>query len=161
MGDLLVKGDSIAHCYWNLHDENKRRFIGEWFHTGDKYYRDEEGYFWYCGRSDDLMKVGGIWVSPVEIESVLLQHEAVIEAAVIGITNKENLVRPKAYVVLKEGFESSEAMKEELKEFVKQKLASYKCPRELEFIDSLPKTATGKIQRFKLRNLADPIPSKA
>ncbi|BCU80588.1 acetyl-CoA synthetase [Polycladomyces abyssicola] len=161
VGDLLIKGDSIAHCYWNLHDENKRRFIGEWFHTGDKYYRDEEGYFWYCGRSDDMMKVGGIWVSPVEIEGVLLQHEAVIEAAVIGITDKENLVRTKAYVVLKEGFESSEAMKEELKEFVKQKLASYKCPKELEFIDELPKTANGKIQRFKLRSLADSVPFKA
>lgn len=112
---------------------------------------DEEGYFWYCGRSDDMLKVGGIWVSPVEIENCLLQHEAVLEVAVVGVTNENDLVMPKAYVVLKDGVQPTEELADELKEFAKQHLARYKYPRLIEFIDALPKTATGKIQRFKLR----------
>jgi benzoate-CoA ligase family protein len=150
-GDLLIKGDSIAHGYWNLHDENKRKFNGEWLQTGDKYYMDGDGYFWYSGRSDDMLKVGGIWVSPIEIENSLLQHNTVLEVAVIGVENANHLVHPKAYVVLKEGIIPSESLERELKEFVKQDLAPYKYPRTIEFIDELPKTATGKIQRFKLR----------
>lgn len=161
IGDLFIKGDSIAHCYWNLHEESKQRFVGEWYDTGDKYYRDEEGYFWYCGRSDDMIKVGGIWVSPIEIENALLQHEAVAEAAVVSVKNKDNLTIPKAYIILKNGFDDSEIMKEKLKSFVKTKLAAYKCPREIEFVESLPKTVTGKIQRFKLRNLSGFPSSKA
>ncbi|MFC4769417.1 benzoate-CoA ligase family protein [Effusibacillus consociatus] len=151
IGDLLIKGDSVAHGYWNLHEENKRKFYGEWLFTGDKYYVDEDGYYWYCGRSDDMLKVGGIWVSPIEIENSLLQHEAVLEVAVIGETNDHNLVQPKAYVVLKQGVHPSKELEIELKEFVKRQLAPYKYPRIIEFIDELPKTATGKIQRFKLR----------
>jgi acyl-coenzyme A synthetase/AMP-(fatty) acid ligase len=152
MGDLLIRGDSIAHGYWNLHEQNKKKFVGDWLHTGDKYYKDEEGYFWYCGRSDDMLKVGGIWVSPVEVENCLLQHENVLEAAVVSVQNENNLVIPKAYVVLKDRTPSKE-MEDELKNFVKQQLAHYKYPRIIEFIDELPKTATGKIQRFKLREL--------
>ncbi|BCU80597.1 acetyl-CoA synthetase [Polycladomyces abyssicola] len=151
VGDLLIRGDSIAHGYWNLHEQNKQKFLGEWFHTGDKFYRDDDGYFWYCGRSDDMLKVGGIWVSPVEIENCLLQHEAVLEVAVVGVTNENDLVMPKAYIVLKDGVDPSENLAKELKEFTKQHLARYKYPRIIEFVDALPKTTTGKIQRFKFR----------
>ncbi len=157
IGDLIIKGDSITHGYWNMHQENKRKFYGEWFHTGDKYYVDEDGYFWYCGRSDDMIKVGGIWVSPIEIENSLLKHDAVLETAVIGITNENDLVYPKAYIVLKQGVAPSESLEEELKQFVKQDLAPYKYPRIIEFIDELPKTVTGKIQRFKLRERASGV----
>lgn len=150
-GDLLIKGDSIAHAYWNLHEENKRKFNGEWLHTGDQYYMDEEGYFWYCGRSDDMIKVGGIWVSPIEVENALIQHEAVLECAVVGVKHENNLVQSKAYVVLKEGIAPMESLKKEMQDFIKNELAPYKYPRIIEFIDELPKTATGKIQRFKLR----------
>lgn len=152
-GNLWIKGDSIAERYWNLHEENKDKFQGEWFVTGDRYYCDQEGYYWYCGRSDDMMKIGGIWVSPIEVESSLLEHEKVLEAAVVGVNNEEKLMKPKAYVVLKDGVEPSEQLIDELKEFVKTNLAPYKYPRLLEFVIELPKTATGKIQRFKLRNL--------
>lgn len=151
IGDLIIKGDSTAHAYWNMHEENKRKFNGEWYVTGDKYYMDEEGYFWYCGRSDDMLKVGGMWVSPIEIENALLQHEAVLEAAVVGVRDEHNLDKPKAFIVLKEGYQPGEGLKRELMEFVKGNLAPYKYPRMIQFVDSLPKTATGKIQRFKLR----------
>lgn len=153
VGDLVIRGDCIAHGYWNLHEQNKKKFIGEWLYTGDKYYKDEEGYYWYCGRSDDMLKVGGIWVSPIEIENCLLQHDDVLEVAVIGVEKDDALVVPKAFVVLKNGVEGSEEKKDELKDFVKQRLAHYKYPRIIEFVDELPKTATGKIQRFKLREL--------
>ncbi len=151
VGDLLIKGDSIADRYWNLHEENKRKFVGEWFHTGDKYSMDEDGYFWYSGRSDDMLKVGGIWVSPVEVENTLVQHEAVLEAGVVGTDKGNGLVVTKAFVVLKEGYPRDEEMVKTLQEFVKSKLAHYKSPRIIEFIDELPKTASGKIQRFRLR----------
>ncbi|RBW70097.1 benzoate-CoA ligase family protein [Bacillus taeanensis] len=151
VGDLLIKGDSICSKYWNRHEENKRKFYGEWFHTGDKYYKDENGYFWYCGRSDDMMKVGGIWVSPIEIENSLLRHDYILEAAVVAEKNENNLVKPKAFIVLKSGVAPSESLKKEIKQFVKQDLAPYKYPRKIEFIDELPKTATGKIQRFRLK----------
>jgi benzoate-CoA ligase family protein len=150
-GDLLIKGDSIADSYWNLHEENKKKFHGEWLYTGDKYYKDEDGYYWYCGRTDDMIKVGGIWVSPVEIENALLMHESVLEAAVVGEEDSNNLVKPKAYIKLRENIAPNEETKEELKQYVKQNLAPFKYPRLIEFIDDLPKTATGKIQRFKLR----------
>ncbi|GCL73538.1 benzoate-CoA ligase family protein [Paenibacillus naphthalenovorans] len=150
-GDLLIKGDSIASAYWNLHEENKNKFYGEWFQTGDKYYMDEEGYFWYCGRSDDMIKVGGIWVSPIEVENALIRHDAVLEVAVVGAKLDSNLVQPKAYVVLKEGVAPSDSLMNDMKDFLKKELAPYKYPRIIEFIDELPKTASGKIQRFKLR----------
>ncbi|MFD2924582.1 benzoate-CoA ligase family protein [Halobacillus naozhouensis] len=151
VGDLVIKGDSIASGYWCNLTENYHKFKGEWMYTGDKYYQDDDGYFWYCGRSDDMLKVGGIWVSPIEIESTLLQHEDVLEVAVVGETNTANLVHPKAYVILKELEKASGELAESLKLYVKDQLAPYKYPREIEFIEELPKTATGKIQRFKLK----------
>jgi benzoate-CoA ligase len=151
VGNLLIKGDSAAACYWNKHQKTKETMLGEWVKTGDKYYQDPDGCFWYCGRSDDMLKVGGIWVSPVEVENALIGHPAVLECAVVGTRDTDDLVKPKAYVVLKEGYEPSEAMAEELKEYVKETIAPYKYPRWIEFTPELPKTATGKIQRFRLR----------
>jgi benzoate-CoA ligase len=150
-GDLLIKGESITGGYWCNIEENQRKFYGQWMHTGDKYYQDDEGYFWYAGRSDDMLKVGGIWVSPIEIESLLFQHDKVLEVAVIGKKKENNLVYPKAYIVLKDGVSPSEELSQELKDYVKTNLAPYKYPREIEFLDELPKTATGKVQRFRLR----------
>ena len=150
IGDLLISGDSIASNYWLLHEENKHKFIGEWFHTGDKYYTDEDGYYWYCGRADDMMKVGGIWVSPIEIENSILGHASVLEVAVIPQIDKSNLVKPKACIVLKDGIKPSESLSDEIKQYVKTDLAFYKYPRIIEFVDELPKTATGKVQRFRL-----------
>lgn len=151
VGNLLIKGDSTAAYYWNKHEKTRQTILGEWIRTGDKYYQDEEGYYWYCGRSDDMLKVGGIWVSPVEVESTLIEHPAVLESAVVGALDEENLIKPKAFVVLKEGYTPSSELIEELQAFVKNKIAPYKYPRWIEFIKELPKTATGKIQRFKLR----------
>ncbi len=151
IGNLMIKGDSTAPYYWRNHDKTKETMIGEWLHTGDKYYKDSEGYFWYCGRSDDMMKVHGLWVSPTEIENTLISHEAVLECAVVGNIDEEKFVKPKAYVVLKEGYEPSAELKEELLKFVKSRIAPYKYPRWIEFVDELPRTATGKVQRFKLR----------
>lgn len=151
IGNLLIRGDSITAYYWNKHEKTKDVINGHWIHTGDKYYEDADGYFWYCGRSDDMLKVGGQWVSPVEVEGALISHPAVLEAAVVGDLDADELVKPKAYVVLNQGYEASEAMADELKAFVKSKLAPFKYPRWIEFVAELPKTATGKIQRFKLR----------
>ena len=122
--------------------------------TGDKYYQDEDGYFWHCGRSDDMLKVGGMWVSPVEVESTLFQHAAVLEAAVVGDRDQDGMIKPKAYVVLRHGYIGDEAMERELKAFVKDRIAPYKHPRWISFVSELPKTATGKTQRFKLRSAA-------
>ena len=151
IGNLRVKGDSTMAYYWNQHDKTKQTLFGEWIQTGDKYYRDADGYYWYCGRADDMLKVGGIWVSPVEVEATLVSHPAVLEAAVVGCEDEERLVKPRAYVVLKDGFTGSPALDAEIKSFVKDKIAPYKYPRWIEFVAELPKTATGKIQRFKLR----------
>jgi len=153
IGNLQVKGDSICAYYWNQHEKTKQAIQGEWIQTGDKYYQDEEGFFWYCGRTDDMLKVGGIWVSPVEVEACLVGHPAVLEAAVVGREDEERLVKPKAFVVLKEGYAPSPELEAELKGYVKDKIAPYKYPRWIEFVAELPKTATGKIQRFKLRQL--------
>lgn len=152
VGNLLVRGDSAAACYWNQHEKSKNVFQGHWVATGDKYYQDEEGYFWYCGRADDMLKVSGQWVSPFEVESALIAHPAVLEAAVVGATDQEKLVKPKAFVVLQQGYEPSEELAEELKAFVKARLVPYKYPRWIEFLPELPKTATGKIRRFVLRD---------
>lgn len=152
IGDLVIKGESLTGGYWCNIEENHKKFYGEWMHTGDKYYQDENGYFWYSGRSDDMLKVGGIWVSPIEIESTLLKNEHVLEVAVIGVEKENKLVHPKAFIVLKDEVVPSEQLKEELKAYVKTNLAQFKYPREIEFINDLPKTATGKVQRFKLRD---------
>jgi len=151
VGNLMVRGDATAPYYWNKHEQTKRMMIGEWLKTGDTYYRDAEGYFWYCGRSDDMLKVGGLWVSPIEIENTLMEHPAVLESGVIGDTDADGLVKPKAFVLLKSEFKPSDELRVKLQNHVKSKLAPYKYPRWVEFVDELPKTVTGKIQRFRLR----------
>ncbi len=151
IGELQVSGPTSAACYWNNRERSRQTFLGAWTRSGDKYVEDKDGYFTYCGRTDDMMKVSGMYVSPAEVESVLMAHEAVLEAAVVGQLDDEKLTKPKAYVVLKPGAAPSPTLAEELQAHVKSRLAGYKYPRWIEFIDELPKTATGKIQRFKLR----------
>ena len=152
VGELQIKGPTAAMGYWNNRDKTRDTFQGSWTRSGDKYSIDADGYYVYSGRSDDMLKVGGIYVSPVEVESALITHPAVLEAAVIGRADDEKLVKPQAYVVLKGGHAGTPALAEELRRHVKDRLAPYKYPRWIEFIDELPKTATGKIQRFKLRD---------
>jgi benzoate-CoA ligase len=147
-GDLYIQGPSAALLYWGNREKSRETFQGAWTKSGDKYVRNADGTYTYAGRSDDMLKVSGIYVSPFEVEATLVQHPAVLEAAVIGVPDDEGLTRAKAYVVLKAGQQASD---EELKAFVKQRLAPYKYPRQIEFIAELPKTATGKIQRFRLR----------
>jgi benzoate-CoA ligase family protein len=155
VGNLMVRGDATAPYYWNKHEQTKRMMVGEWLQTGDTYYRDAEGYYWYCGRSDDMLKVGGLWVSPIEIENTLMEHPAVLESGVIGDTDADGLVKPKAFVMLKSEYKPSDELRAELQNHVKSKLAPYKYPRWVEFVDELPKTVTGKIQRFRLRSKKD------
>ena len=152
IGNLRVRGDSIMAYYWNQRAKTKQALFGEWIQTGDKYYVDADGYFFYCGRADDMLKVGGIWVSPVEVEATLIKHPAVLETAVVGQEDAERLVKPKAYVVLNDHAQAGPALAEELQAFVKERIAPYKYPRWIEFVTELPKTGTGKIQRFKLRS---------
>ncbi len=154
VGNLLVKGDSACSSYWNQHERTMQTIQGEWVRTGDKYTRDADGYFWYAGRTDDMIKAGGMWVSPAEVEAALAAHPAVVEAGVVGAEDKDELVKPLAFVVLARGHAASAALDAELKTFVKERLALYKYPRWIVFVDELPKTATGKIQRFKLREIA-------
>ena len=151
IGELWVSGGSSAVAYWNQREKSLATFHGPWTRTGDKYVVDEEGYHHYRGRTDDMLKVGGQWVSPFEVESALLGHEAVLEAAVVAAEDERGLVKPKAVVVPREGVEADAALAAALQEFVKGRLAPFKYPRWIEFADELPKTATGKIQRFKLR----------
>jgi benzoate-CoA ligase family protein len=151
IGDLLIKGESTCSCYWNKQEQTRRTIIGEWIRTGDKYRRDEDGYFWYQGRSDDMLKCGGYWVSPAEVESAILTHPAVLECAVVGCEDEMRLVKPYAFVVVKDGQAPSEELGAAIKTHVKTHLAVYKCPRWIAFVPELPKTATGKIQRYKLR----------
>jgi benzoate-CoA ligase len=153
IGHLLLKGGSIAFGYWNKYDKMKETFLGEWLRTGDMYLKDEEGYYWHCGRSDDMIKSGGAWVSPVEVEGALMEHPAVLEAAAIPGYTPEGLQKVKAFVVLKPSYSPSPELAEELKAFVKSKIAPYKRPEWIEFVTELPKTATGKILRYKLRQL--------
>jgi benzoate-CoA ligase len=148
IGELQIKGPSAALMYWNNRAKTKATFAGEWTKSGDKYTRDADGFYTYGGRSDDMLKVGGIYVSPFEVEACLMTHAAVLEAAVIGVADTDELVKPKAYVVLKPGQQASTG---DLQTHVKNSLAPYKYPRWIEFVPELPKTATGKIQRFKLR----------
>ena len=151
VGNLLVKGESVALSYLHQFERSKQTFLGDWLFTGDKYYEDEDGYFWHAGRSDDMMKVGGIWVSPVEVESALIGHEAVVECAVVGEADEANLIKPKAFIVLKDGYQGDAELANKLIAFSRSEMADYKRPRWIEFVNELPKTATGKIQRYKLR----------
>lgn len=151
IGNLLVKGETTALFYLHQYEKSRQTFRGDWFFTGDKYLVDEDGYYWHAGRSDDMIKAGGIWVSPTEVESTLLSHAAVLECAVVGVADQAGLYKPKAYVVLRPEAQASEALAQELILFCREKMAEYKRPRWIEFVPDLPKTATGKIQRFKLR----------
>jgi len=148
LGELLIKGPTAANLYWNNRAKSRNTFVGEWTRSGDKYTQDADGFYAYGGRTDDMLKVSGIWVSPAEVEAALVSHECVLEAAVVGKEDEQKLVKPKAYVVLKPG---KQASVEDLQNYVKARLAPYKYPRWIEFASELPKTATGKIQRFKLR----------
>jgi benzoate-CoA ligase family protein len=161
IGSLLIKGDSTCSAYWNQHDKTRETFEGHWFRTGDKYYQDEDGYFFYVGRTDDLFKVNGRWLSPAEVEGALIAHPAIREAAIIARDNESNLTKPAAYVVLNPSFHPNEELIRDLQDWVVQKIGAYKRPRWIEFVSELPKTATGKLQRFKLRELqAESLPRK-
>jgi benzoate-CoA ligase family protein len=155
IGNLLIKSDSTCSHYWNQHEKSKSTIEGHWIRTGDKYYQDADGYFWYAGRSDDMLKCSGVWVSPVEIEAVLIEHPAVQEAAVVGREDFDQLLKPAACVVLKDGAAGTPNLAHELLEFVVSRLPVFKRPRWVEFLDELPKTATGKLQRYKLRERGD------
>lgn len=151
IGDLMVKGDSTAAFYWNQSDKTRASMIGEWFRTGDKFSMDADGYLYYAGRSDDMIKVGGIWVSPVEVENALLMHPAVVEAAVVGVPDTAGLLKPVAFVILEANAAPSNELKDEIREQLRSNLAHYKVPRTIYFVSELPKTASGKIQRYRLR----------
>lgn len=151
VGEMLVKGPSAAEGYWNQREKSRATFEGGWTRSGDKYTRDADGYYAYQGRTDDMFKVSGIWVSPFEVESALIGHDAVLEAAVVPKEDTDGLLKPKAFIVLKPGKSAANGLPEELKEHVKAKAGVWKYPRWVEFVDGLPKTATGKVQRFKLR----------
>lgn len=151
VGDLYVKGPSAAHLYWTSREKSAATFVGEWLRSGDKYVVDEHGYYTYAGRSDDMLKVSGQYVSPIEVEAALIGHDAVLECAVVGKPDAQGLTKTVAYVVLRDARSASPEMEAELKTFVKSRLAPHKYPREIRFAAELPKTATGKIQRFRLR----------
>ena len=151
IGQLLVKGDSICAGYWNQPEKTEQVIQDGWLRTGDQYRQDEDGFFWHAGRTDDMLKVGGMWVSPVEVENALLAHPAVRECGVVERADHDQLVKPSAFVVLNPGAVASTALAEELTEFVRERVAAYKRPRWIEFVQELPRTATGKLQRFKLR----------
>jgi benzoate-CoA ligase len=151
MGELWVSGPTSAIMYWNNREQSRRTFLGEWTRSGDKYLEDEQGYLVYCGRNDDMLKVSGLYVSPFEVESALQSHPEVLECAVVAWRDADGLIKPKAFVVLKDPARASERLSRELQDHVKGRLAPYKYPRWIEFRRELPKTATGKIQRFKLR----------
>ena len=150
-GTLHIKSDTLALGYLHQYPRSRQVFLGEWFNTGDQFVRDADGYYWHAGRSDDLLKVGGIWVSPMEVESTLISHPVVVECAVVGWHSGDGLIKPKAFVVLAADQAPSEALTMQLIDYCRQHLAAYKRPRVIEFVANLPKTATGKIQRFKLR----------
>jgi len=154
-GEVVVWGDSAADGYWNARVKSRRTFQGEWTYTGDTYIRDEDGYFRFQGRSDEMLKVGGVWVSPFEVEEALISHPAVLEAAVIGRPDKDGLIKAKAFVILRESAldENPETLIAALQAHVKERIGVWKYPRWIEFVDALPKTATGKIQRFRLREV--------
>ena len=150
MGTLRIKGDSAALCYWNAHEKSKETFAGDWCTSGDQFHVDADGYYWYHGRTDDMLKVSGVFVAPAEIENCLLQHEAVLECAVVG-HEADGLIKPKAFIVAREGIATGDELAEEIKQFVKTRIAIYKYPRWIEFVSSLPKNDRGKIDRKKLK----------
>jgi acyl-coenzyme A synthetase/AMP-(fatty) acid ligase len=156
LGDLIVRGDSTCAFYWNRHEQTKDTISGHWIRTGDKYSQDDDGFFWFAGRSDDMLKVGGIWVSPAEIEHLLMEHPAVQACGVTGREDQDQLIKPVAHVVLRPGHEPDAELVAALQQLARQRLSEYKRPRWFEFVDALPLTATGKVQRFKLRS---PTPS--
>jgi benzoate-CoA ligase family protein len=151
VGQLWIKGDSTAAGYWNRQAQTQATMLGEWLRTGDMFYADTDGYFYFCGRGDDMLKVGGMWVSPIEVEACLVEHRAVREAAVIGRRDGDGLIRPHAFCVLEEGVTGGPELAAELTAHVRRRLAGYKAPRWIDFVADLPKTSTGKIQRFALR----------
>ncbi|MBV8121040.1 MAG: benzoate-CoA ligase family protein, partial [Alphaproteobacteria bacterium] len=151
IGDLLVNGPTAAQGYWNNRAHSRATFLGPWTRTGDKYLEDQDGYYVYCGRTDDMMKVSGMFVSPAEVEAVLIAHQDVLEAAVVGAADVDGLIKPKAFVVAKPGVAADDALATALRQHASDRLPAFKCPRWIGFIEELPKTATGKIQRFRLR----------
>ncbi len=151
IGTLWIKGDSTCAFYWNRHELTRQTIEGDWIRTGDHYYQDEDGYYWFAGRSDDMLKVGGIWMSPAELEHTLLEHSCVLACAVVGRPDADGLTKPLAYVVPRPGTTATPELAHELQQFARTRLAEYKRPRWVEFVDALPMTATGKVQRFKLR----------
>jgi len=151
VGNLFIRGDSVCDGYWNQPEKTQQTFHDGWMRTGDKYTQDADGFYWYAGRTDDMLKVGGLWVSPIEVENALIEHEAVQECAVIGREDADTLVKPMAFVVVREGWTGTPELAAALQRFVRSRLAEYKRPRWVQFLDALPKTPTGKIQRFKLR----------
>jgi 4-hydroxybenzoate-CoA ligase len=153
IGELVVRGPTAGEGYWNQRAKSRRTFAGEWTFTGDKYVREANGYYHYCGRTDDMFKVSGMWVSPFEVEAALASHEAVLEAAVIGKADADGLIKPKAFIVLRNGYAADERLIETLRVHVKNCAGPWKYPRWIDVRPDLPRTATGKIQRFKLREL--------
>ena len=147
-GELWVRAASTALHYWNQRDQTRQAFVGEWLRTGDRYIRDADGFLWYQGRTNDVFKVSGQWVSPLEIESCLLTHPSVLECAVVGAPDTAGLIKPKAFVVRRPGAQVDEA---DLQALVRERLQPFKYPRWVQFVDELPKTASGKVQRFALR----------
>ena len=153
VGELVVRGTTAGEGYWNQRAKSRRTFAGEWTHTGDKFSRDRDGYHYYCGRADDMFKVSGMWVSPFEVEAALASHEAVMDAAVIGKEDADGLIKPKAFIVLRNGYAADERLLEALKLHVKERAGLWKYPRWIDIRADLPRTATGKLQRFKLREM--------
>src|SRR6266498_4786688 len=151
MGTLKIKGDSAALCYWNAHEKSKEVFAGDWCTTGDQFHVDQQGYYWYHGRTDDMLKVSGVFVAPAEIENCLLQHDAVLECAVVGHDAGDGLIKPKAFVVARQGYAPSDKLASDIKEFVKARIALHKYPRWIEFIEALPKNDRGKVDRKALK----------
>ena len=160
-GELLIRGDSTCAFYWNRHERTKETIVGHWIRTGDHYRQDEDGFFWFAGRSDDMLKVGGLWVNPTELEHTLIEHPDVQACGVTGRADRDGLVKPMAYVVVRDGVEATSQLAAALQQFARERLAEYKRPRWVEFVPALPTTATGKVQRFKLRERAahSPEPS--
>ncbi|MCS7280368.1 MAG: benzoate-CoA ligase family protein [Desulfobacterota bacterium] len=152
VGTLWIKNDGVTPGYWRRHDKNKEVIKGEWFNTGDLFLMDEDGYFYYQGRADDMLKVSGQWVSPLEVENALMEHPAVKECGVGGVPSEEGLIKIKAFVVLNEGYRPSDDLEREIIEHVKAKIAHFKVPKSIAFVEELPRTVTGKLVRYKLRN---------
>ena len=154
-GQLLIRGDSTCSYYWNRHEKTKETIVGHWIRTGDHYRQDEDGFFWFAGRSDDMLKVGGLWVSPAELEQTLVEHPDVSACGVAGRADHDGLIKPIAYVVVvRDGVPATPELAAALQQFARERLAEYKRPRWVEFVQALPMTPTGKVQRFKLRELA-------